>query len=140
MYKLSPIFKYSYNSTFILEFEKKECTKYEKIYPDLIKDLWGNSEKFRDETHGMYATTSLESHMIYVAMIICKLFAKKSSTHLSLAWEPMMHEVAKGYSFNWAKMLSDNLAKEITEYQLENSKGNLPLSICLHTSLMLFAL
>jgi hypothetical protein len=33
-----------------------------------------------------------------------------------------MHEVAEGYSFNWANMLSDNLAKEITEYQLEKSK------------------
>jgi hypothetical protein len=38
MYKLSPIFKYSYDVAFILEFEKQECTQYEKIYPDLIKD------------------------------------------------------------------------------------------------------
>jgi hypothetical protein len=35
----------------------------------------------------------------------------------------IMHEVAEGYSFNWANMLSDNLAKEITEYQLAKSKG-----------------
>jgi hypothetical protein len=89
---------------------------------DLIKDWWGHPEKFRADTHDIYATTSLEAHMIYVAMMLCRLFGKKDSTHL-LAWVPIMHEVAEGYSFNWAKMLSDNLAKEITEYQLENSKG-----------------
>jgi hypothetical protein len=33
-----------------------------------------------------------------------------------------MHEVVKGYSFNCSKMLSNNLAKEITEYQLTKSK------------------
>jgi hypothetical protein len=34
-----------------------------------------------------------------------------------------MHEVAEGFSFNWAKILSDNLAKEITEYQSMKAKG-----------------
>jgi hypothetical protein len=31
--------------------------------------------------------------------------------------------VAEGFSFNWAKMLLDNLAKEITEYQWMKTKG-----------------
>jgi hypothetical protein len=35
-----------------------------------------------------------------------------------------MHEVAKGYTFNWAKMLSDNLDKEITGYKMAKSKGH----------------
>jgi hypothetical protein len=34
-----------------------------------------------------------------------------------------MNEVAKGYTFNWAKMLSDNLAKEIIDYKSTKSKG-----------------
>jgi hypothetical protein len=34
-----------------------------------------------------------------------------------------MHEVAKGYSFNWGKILSDNLASEVAEYQTAKSKG-----------------
>jgi hypothetical protein len=34
-----------------------------------------------------------------------------------------MHEVAEGFSFNWAKILSDSLAKEITEYQTLKAKG-----------------
>jgi hypothetical protein len=102
---------------------KKECIQYDKRYPDIIKSWWGHPEKFKADTHGLYATTSLEAHMIYVAMILCRLFGKKSPTHFPVAWVPIMHEVAEGYSFNWAKMLSDNLAKEITEYQLAKSKG-----------------
>jgi hypothetical protein len=111
MYKLSPYFKYSYNVAFLMEFDKEECTQYGKNYPDLIKDWWGHLEKFRADTHGIYATTSLDAHMIYVAMMLCRLFRRKDSTHFLLAWVPIMHEVAEGFSFNWAKMLSDNLGQ-----------------------------
>jgi hypothetical protein len=123
MYKLSLIFKYSYNVEFIMEFDQQECTQYGKNYTDLIKKWWGHPEKFRADTHGIYATTSLDAHMIYVAMMLCRIFGKKDSSHFLLAWVPIMNEVAEGYSFNWAKMLSDNLAKEIIGYQLEKSKG-----------------
>jgi hypothetical protein len=123
MYKLSPIFKYSYNVAFLMEFDKEECMQYEKNYPDLIKDWWGHPEKFREETHSIYATTSLDAHMIYVAMMLCRLFGRKESTHFLLAWVPIMHKVAKGFSFNWANMLSDNMAKEIIEYQSMKAKG-----------------
>jgi hypothetical protein len=61
--------------------------------------------------------------MIYVAMMICRIFKKKSSTHFPLAWVPIMHEVVEGYSLNSANMLSNKLAKEIIEYQLKKSKG-----------------
>jgi hypothetical protein len=100
MYKISHVFKYSYNISFIMEFEKQECTQYEKNYPDLIKDWWGHPEKFRANTHGIYSTESLNSRMIYVPMMLCRLFSKKSSTHFLLAWVPIMHEVVEGYSFN----------------------------------------
>jgi hypothetical protein len=100
MYKISPIFKYNYNATFMLDFEKRECKQYDKTYPDLIKDWWGHPKIFRYDTHDIYATTSLEEHMIYVAMMLCSLFRKKESTHVPLAWVPIMHEVAEGYSFN----------------------------------------
>jgi hypothetical protein len=56
--------------------------------------------------------------MIYVSLMLCRIFGKKKSTHFMIAWVAIMHEVAEGYSFNWTKMLSDNLAKEINEYQL----------------------
>jgi hypothetical protein len=38
MYKLSLVFKYSYNVAFLMEFDKEECTQYGKNYPDLNKD------------------------------------------------------------------------------------------------------
>jgi hypothetical protein len=62
--------------------------------------------------------------MLYVAMIICHLFGKKNPTHFSVELVAIMNEVVEGYTFNWAKMISDNLAKEIVEYKLEKSKGH----------------
>jgi hypothetical protein len=107
----------------MMEFEQQECIQYDKTYPDIIKSWWGHPEKFRADAHGMYATTLLDTHIIYVAMMLYILFGKKSPTHFSMAWVSIMHEVVEGYSFNWAKILSDKLAKEITEYELAKSKG-----------------
>jgi hypothetical protein len=123
MFKLSPNPKYNYNAAFMLEFEQKECIQYDKSYPDIIKSWWGHLEKFKVDAHGMYATMSLDVHMIYVAIMLCRLFGKKSPTHFPVEWVSIMHEVAEGYTFNWAKMLSNNLAKEITEYKMVKSKG-----------------
>jgi hypothetical protein len=71
----------------------------------------------------MYATTSLNAHMLYVAMILCHLFGKKNPTIFLVEWVAIVNEVAEGYTFNWAKMLFDNLAKEIAEYKSKKSKG-----------------
>jgi hypothetical protein len=84
----------------MMEFEQHECIQYDKSYPYIIKTWWGHPEKFRADAHGIYATTSLDTHMIYVAMILCRLFGKKSATHFSIAWVSFMHEVAEGHSFN----------------------------------------
>jgi hypothetical protein len=65
----------------------------------LIKDWWGHPEKFRADTHDIYATTLLDAHMICVAMIL-RIFGKNESSHFLLAWVPIMHEVEKGFSFN----------------------------------------
>jgi hypothetical protein len=110
-------------SSFLTEFDEEECTQGGKNYPDLIKNWWARPEKFRADTHGIYATASLDAHMMYVAMMLCRLFGKETSAHFLLSWVPIMHEVAEGFSFNWAKILSDSLAKEITEYQSLKAKG-----------------
>jgi hypothetical protein len=123
MYKLSPAFKHTYNVTFLKKFDEEECPQSIKNYPDLIKDWWDRLEKFRADTHGIYATESLDSHMMYVAMILCRIFRRENSAHFMLSWVLIMHEVAEGFSFNWAKMLSDSLAKEITKYQTFKAKG-----------------
>jgi hypothetical protein len=65
-----------------------------------IRYLWGNPNKFRADTHDMYATPPLEDHMIYVAMILSRIFKKKISTHFPLTSVPIMHEVVEGDSFN----------------------------------------
>jgi hypothetical protein len=60
---------------------------------------------------------------MYIAMMICRLYEKENTTHFFLPWVPIIHTVAEGYSFDWAKILSDSLASEITEYQTKKAKG-----------------
>jgi hypothetical protein len=123
MYKLSPTPEYTYNATFLLYFEKRECTQYGRNGHDIIKTWWGHSEKFRADAPGMYATTSLYAHMLYIAMMFYCLFGKNNPTHFSVEWVAIINEVVEGYTFNWAKILYDNLAKEIAEYQSSKLKG-----------------
>jgi hypothetical protein len=53
MYKISPTPKYTYNVTFLLEFERKECTKYGRNGHDIVKNWWGHLEIFKFNAHGM---------------------------------------------------------------------------------------
>jgi hypothetical protein len=123
MYKLSPSPKYIYNKDFVSDFQRKECFESDQTYPGIIKDWWRNEAKFRADTHGIYATASLNEYMVYVAMMLCRLFGKKSPTHFPAEWVPLLHEATEGYSFNWDKILSDNIAKEVMEYQTARSNG-----------------
>jgi len=86
------------------------------MYPGIIKDWWRNEEKIRANTHGVYATTSLNEYMVYVAMMLCRIFGKKCPNHFPTEWVPLLHEAAEGYNFNWDKILSDNIAREVMEY------------------------
>jgi hypothetical protein len=123
MYKLFPSPKYIYNKDFLIEFQKKECFESDQMYPGIIKDWWRNKAKSRPNTHGVYATTSLNEYMVYVVMMLRRLFGKKSPTHFLVEWVPLFHEVAEGYRFNRDKILSDNIVKEVMEYQTIRSKG-----------------
>jgi hypothetical protein len=105
MYKISLNPKYNYSVSFMLEFYEKECIQYNKSYPYIIRSSWGHPEKFRPEkfradSHGMHATMSLDVHMIYVAIMLCRLFEKKSPTHFPVEWVSIRHEVVEGYTFN----------------------------------------
>ena len=88
MSKLSPNSKYIYNKEFVSEFQRKECTEVDQTYPDIIKDWWRHPSKFRVDTHNVYAIASLNEYMVYVAMILCILFGKKSPTHFPVEWVP----------------------------------------------------
>jgi hypothetical protein len=47
----------------------------------------------------------------------------KKPTHFTVDWVPIIHEVAEGFTFNWVKLLSDNLVKQIGVYTSYRSKG-----------------
>jgi hypothetical protein len=50
----------------------------DQTYPDIIRDWWGVPTKFRADTHGKYATASLNEYMVYIAMMLCRLFERKA--------------------------------------------------------------
>jgi hypothetical protein len=90
MYKLSPNPKYIYNAEFLAEFQRKECTEVDRTYPDLIREWWRCPSKFRADTHGVYATTSLNEYMVYVAIMLCRLFGKNNPCHFPTEWVPFL--------------------------------------------------
>jgi hypothetical protein len=123
MYKLSPNPKYIYNAEFIAEFQRKDCTEADLTYPNLIKGWWRCPSKFRADTHKNYATAYLNEYMVYVAMMLCRLFGKKNPYHFPADWVPFLEEASEGYSFNWSKILFDNLTKDVSNYKATKSQG-----------------
>jgi len=59
---------------------------------------------------------------MYIAMMLYRMFGRKTPAHFTIECVPIIHEVAKGYTFDWGKMLSENLAKEIVDYKMLKSK------------------
>jgi hypothetical protein len=125
MYKLSPTPNFIYNADFLRDFDKKECAQYGRNLPNLIKDWCSRPENFRADSHGVYAVSTLKPHKMYVAMIMCRLYGSENTTHFLLPRVPIMQVVIDGYYFDWAKMLSENLVREITKYQSLKAKGQL---------------
>jgi hypothetical protein len=123
MYKLSPTSKHIYNVEFVEEFQRKECTEFDQTYPGIIKEWWGILARFRVDTHDSYATTSLNEYMVYISLMLCRIFGRKIPTHFPTNWLPLLHEVDESFSFNWGEILSDNLASEVVEYKTTKLKG-----------------
>jgi hypothetical protein len=72
---------YVYNQEFVSNFQRKECLEEDQTYPDIIKDWWRNEGKSKDDTHAIYTIASLNDYIIYVVMMLYRLFDKKSLTH-----------------------------------------------------------
>jgi hypothetical protein len=123
MYKLPTTFDYTYGTEFLEEFKEKECTQYDKTMSGLIKDWVSHTAKFRANDQGVYSIASLEPQYKYVAMMTCRLYGREDTSHFFLAWVPLMFRVAEGFSFNWARMLSDSLANRVTEYREQKENG-----------------
>jgi hypothetical protein len=84
MYKLSPSPNFIYNVSFLVDFDKKECVQYGKNLHDLIRDWYSRPEKFRADSHGIYAVSSLEPHIMYISMMMCRIYGRENTTHFLL--------------------------------------------------------
>jgi hypothetical protein len=100
MYKFYTTPNFIYNASFLVDFDKKECAQYGKNLPYLIKDWYSHPEKFRVDSHGVYTAVALEPHIMYIAMMMCRLYGKENTTHFFLTWVPIMHTVEEGNSFD----------------------------------------
>jgi len=85
----------------------------------LIKYWVSRAAKFRADGHSVYSIASLEPQYKYVAMMTCRLYEREDTSHFYLSWVPLMFRVAEGSSFDWAKILSDSLTSQVTEYQAQ---------------------
>jgi hypothetical protein len=123
MYKLPAASEFIFGKEFFAEFKEKECNEFDKTMPGLIKDWVSRSSSFRVNSEGIYSISSLEPNYRYVAMMTCRLFGSEDTAHFYVQWVPLIFRVAEGCSFNWAKILSDNLFNKITEYQEKKAAG-----------------
>jgi hypothetical protein len=135
MYKLPTTSEYTYGAEFLEEFKEKECTQYDKTMPGLIKDWVSRSAKFRANDQGVYSIVSLEPQCKYVAMMTCRLFGREDTSHFYIAWVPLIFRVAEGFSFNWAKILSNSLFNRVTEYREQKENGR-PSSLFMFAYIM----
>ena len=100
MYKLLPNPKHTFNAEFLAEFQKKKCIEADWTYPDMIREWARCPAKFRDDAHGIYATTSLNEYMVYVAIMLCRLFERNDPCHFHADWVTFLEEASEIYAFN----------------------------------------
>jgi hypothetical protein len=125
MYKLPAVSDFVYNAEFLENFKQKECVQYDKTMSGLIKDWVSHPAKFRVDSNGIYSIASLEPQFKYIAMMTCRLYGREDTTHFFLQWVPLIHTVAEGCSFDWAKLLSDSLTSRVTEYRAQRESGKI---------------
>ena len=105
-----------YNVKFLEYFKRKEFQQYDRNLSDLIKDWVSHPAKFKADGNGVHSISSLEPQFRYIAMMTCRLYGREDTAHFYLLWVPLIHKVTEGFSFDWAKLLSDSLTSWITEY------------------------
>jgi hypothetical protein len=123
MYQFPPTPNFTYNVEFLEGFKGKECEQYDRNVSDLIRDWVSHPAKFRAYSNGIYLISSLEPPFKYIAMMACRLYGKEETTHFFLLWVPLIHTVVEGFSFDWAKLLTDSLTNRITEYRAQKVSG-----------------
>jgi hypothetical protein len=104
----------------VKKFEKEECIR---SVHNIDKTWWGKENKFKENSHGIYSMTYCDAHIMYIPMMLCRLYGKKNPAHFTIDWVHIIHEATEGFTFNWGKLLFDNLVKQIGVYTNQRSKG-----------------
>jgi hypothetical protein len=91
----------------------------------LIREWVSQPAKFRVDNNGIYSIDSLEPQFKYIAMMTYRLYGREDTSHFFLQWVPLIHQVAKGCSFDWVKMLSNSLTSRVTEYRAQKESGKI---------------
>ena len=76
------------------------------------------------DSHGIYPVVALEPHIMYIAMMMCRLSGRKTQL-IYFYCGYLLYKIEEGYSFDWEKILSDSLVQEIARYQSQRAKGKL---------------
>lgn len=101
-----------YNRQFIEKFTKENYDLEE-----CIKDWSRRDETLKNDKHGMYSNGSLTSPYCFAAAMLCRLFGKPDINKFSSEWLPLLDAAINATIMYWAKILFDNLAIAIVNYQ-----------------------
>jgi hypothetical protein len=130
MYKLPATSEYTLGKEFFAEFKEKECQEFDKTLPGLIRDWVSHSSTFRVNNEGVYSISLLEPNYRYVAMMTCRIFGVEDTAHFFIQWVPLIFRVAEGSTFDWAKILSNNLFNKSPSTRSRRQPGSRPDSTC----------
>ena len=64
----------------------------------------------------MYPISQIPSSYFYAVGMLCRFFSKPDATRFSIDWVPLIDTIVNSLIMNWENILSDSLAKHITEY------------------------
>jgi hypothetical protein len=81
---------------------------------DLFK-IWCKPDVvFKHSQSGNYPTTGLKAPYQYIVAMLCRLYGKKDASKFTFSLMPLIYYCAnEGMKFNWADILSKNLAEAI---------------------------
>jgi hypothetical protein len=81
---------------------------------DLFKIWYKPDIVFKHRRSGNYPTTELKTPYQYIVAMLCRLYGKKNASKFTFSLMPLIYYCTnEGLEFNWADILSGNLAEAI---------------------------
>ena len=105
---------------------KKWVKSLKLDYTATVKMMVAEGKTFRHKQYGEYETAHLQTPFRIMALMLSILYGRSDGKLYNFGWIPLMYYVAmEGRIFNWADIVSKNLAKCIKEAQegLQQSKS-----------------